>query len=74
MFPHRLLVLFGPAIVQAVWPSKMPLANAPAILNFLDGPVGIDPAFHLVWATFRMMRSILHFVLRWNLAPFVCLI
>ena len=25
--------------------GKMPLANAPAILNLLDGPVGVDPAF-----------------------------
>ena len=43
----------------AVWSSKMPLANAPAILNLLDGPVGIDPAFHIVWARFRMMRRYL---------------
>ena len=34
----------------------MPLANAPAILNLLDGPVGVDPAFHIVWSRFRMMR------------------
>ena len=32
-------------IVRAVWSSKMPLANAPAILNLLFGPVGVDPAF-----------------------------
>ena len=25
----------------------MPLANAPALLNLLDGPVGVDPAFHI---------------------------
>ena len=31
---------FRAAIVRAVWSSKMPLANAPAILNLLDGPVG----------------------------------
>ena len=37
----------------------MPLANAPAILNLLDGPVGIDSAFHIVWARFRMMRRYL---------------
>ena len=37
------------AIVRAVWSSKMSLANAPAILNLLDCPVGIDPACHVVW-------------------------
>ena len=47
---------FRAAIVRVVWSSKMPLANAPAILNLLDGPVGVDPAFHIVWSRFRMMR------------------
>ena len=37
----------------------MPLANAPAVLNLLDGPVGVDPAFHIVWSWFRMMRRYL---------------
>ena len=37
----------------------MPLANAPADLNLLDGPVGVDPAFHIVWARFRVMRRYL---------------
>ena len=37
----------------------MPLANAPAILNLLDGPVGIDLAFHIIWSRFRMMRRYL---------------
>ena len=37
----------------------MPLANVPAILNLLDGPVGVDPAFHFIWARFRMMRRYL---------------
>ena len=41
---------FKAAIVRAVWSSKMPLANAPAVLNLLDGPVGVDPAFHIVWS------------------------
>ena len=50
---------FRAAIVRAVWSSKMPLANAPAILNLLDGPVGVDPAFHVVWSRFRMMRRFL---------------
>ena len=50
---------FRAAIVRAVWSSKMPLADAPAILNLLDGPVGVDPAFHIVWSRFRMMRRYL---------------
>ena len=36
---------FRAAIVRAVRSSKMPLANAPAILNLLDAPIGVDPAF-----------------------------
>ena len=38
-------VPFRAAIVRAVWSSKMPLANAPAILNLLDGPVGNESCF-----------------------------
>ena len=45
----------GASFVRAVWSSKMPLANTPAILNLLDGPVAVDPAFHVVWSRFRMM-------------------
>ena len=47
---------FRAAIVRAVWSSKMLLANAPALLNVLDGPVDVDLAFHIVWSRFRMMR------------------
>ena len=47
------------ATVRAVWSSEMPLANAPAILNLLDGPVGVDPAFHIVWSRFCMLRRYL---------------
>ena len=50
---------FRAAIVRAVWSSKMPLANVPAILNLLDGPVDVDPAFHIIWSRFRMMRRYL---------------
>ena len=50
---------FRAAIVRAVWSSKMPLANAPAVLNLLDGPVGVDPAFHLCGSRFRKMRRYL---------------
>ena len=51
------------AIVRAVWSSKMPLANAPAVLNLLDGPVGVDPAFHLEWSRFRVMQRYLAYCL-----------
>ena len=47
---------FRAAVVRAVGSSKMPLANAPALLNLLDGLVDVDPAFHIVWSRFRMMR------------------
>ena len=50
---------FRAAIVRAVWSSKMPLANTPAVLNLLDGPVGADPAFHIVWIRFPIMRRYL---------------
>ena len=50
---------FRAAIVRAVWSAKMPLANTPAILNLLDGPFDVDPAFHVIWSRFRMMRRFL---------------
>ena len=50
---------FRAAIVRAVWCSKMPLADALAILNLLDGPIGVDPAFHVIWSRFRMMQRYL---------------
>ena len=50
---------FRAAIVRAVWSSKLPLANTPAILNLLDGLVGVDTAFHIIWSRFRMMRRYL---------------
>ena len=37
----------------------MPLASTPAILSLLDVPEGFDPAFHIIWARFRMMRRYL---------------
>ena len=37
----------------------MPLAYTPAVLNLLHGPVGVDPALHIVWVRFRMMRRYL---------------
>ena len=32
---------FRAAIVRSVWSTGMPLANTPAILNLLDGPVDV---------------------------------
>ena len=58
-FSSSSISAFGAAVVRAVWSSKMPLASAPALLNLLDGPVGVDPAFHIIWSRFRMMRSFL---------------
>ena len=50
------LSAFRAAIVRAVWSSKIPLANTPAVLSLLDGPVGVDPALHIIFVRFRMMR------------------
>ena len=36
---------FRAAIVRAVWSSRCLLQMLPAILNLLDGPVDVDPAF-----------------------------
>ena len=47
------------AVVRSVWSSKMPLASAPVILNLLDGPVGVKPAFYIIWTRIRMMRKYL---------------
>ena len=47
------------AIVRAVLSSKMPSANTPAVFNLLDGPVVVDPALHIIWVRFRMMRRYL---------------
>ena len=53
------LSAFRAAIVRVVRSSKMPFTNTPAVLNLLDGPVGVDPALHFVWARFRIMRRYL---------------
>ena len=52
------LSAFRAAIARAVWSCK-PLANTPAVLNLLDRPVGVDLAYYIVWARFRMMRRYL---------------
>ena len=47
------------ANVRSVWSSKMPLANTPVVTNLLDAPIGVDPAFYLVWTRFRLVRRYL---------------
>ena len=38
---------------------RQPLAHVGAVLSLLDGPVGCDPAFCVVWFRFRLMRRYL---------------
>ena len=59
MFSSSSISAFRAAIVRSVWSTRMPLASTPAILNLLDGPVDVDPAFYVVWSRFRMMRRYL---------------
>ena len=54
-----LLSAFRAAIVGSVWSCEMPVPNTPVILNLLDGHVGVDPAFHIVWTRFRLIRRYL---------------
>ena len=46
---RRLRTAFGQA-------ASLRLANPAAVLTLLDGPVGSDPGFHVVWCRFRMLR------------------
>ena len=41
---------FRAAIGRAVWSSRMPMTGTPVLLNLLDGLVGVDPAYHVIWA------------------------
>ena len=50
---------FRAAIGRAVWSSKMPMASTLVLLNLLDGPVGVDPAYHIIRARFSMLRRYL---------------
>ena len=58
-----LLSAFRAAIVRAVWSSKMPWANTLAVLNMHYGPVGVDPALHIIRVRFRMVRRYLAYCL-----------
>ena len=47
------------AFVRGSWSGRLTLAYPGPILTVLDGPVGSDPAFHIVWCRFRVMRRFL---------------
>ena len=48
---------FRTAVVRAVWSSKCLLTMPLPFLIF--SMEGVDPAFHIVWSGFRMMRRFL---------------
>ena len=45
------------AFVQSVWSDGLHLADPWAVLSLLDGSVGCDPGYHVVWSRFRLLRS-----------------
>ena len=47
------------AFCRVSWSGRQPLAHVGAVLSLLDGPVGCDPAFCVVWFRFRQMRRYL---------------
>ena len=55
------------AFCRVSWSRRLPLA---AVLSLLDGPVGCDPAFCVVWFRFRQMRRYLAY--RPEEVPRVC--
>ena len=52
------------AFCRGSWSRRQPFAHVGAVLSLLDGPVGCDPAFCVVWFRFRQMRGYLAFGLR----------
>ena len=69
---HPRLVRFGLLLLGLFGLKKMPIANTPAVLSLLDGPVGVDPALHVLWVRFRMMRRIWRINLMRNLGSSGC--
>ena len=49
------------AFCRVSWSRRQPFAHVGAVLSLLDGPVGCDPAFCVVWFRFRQMRRYLAF-------------
>ena len=47
------------AFCKVSWSCRQPLAHVGAVLSLLDGPVGCDPAFCVVWFRFLLMRRYL---------------
>ena len=47
------------AVVRVVWSRRQSLANPFAVLGLLDGPIGCDLAFCVVWFRFRLLRRFL---------------
>ena len=47
------------SVYKVVWSRRQPLASVGAVLGLLDGPTGCDPAFCVVWFTFRLFRRYL---------------
>ena len=45
--------------VRVVWSRRQSLANPGAVLSLLDGPIGCDAAFCVVWFRLRMLRRFL---------------
>ena len=59
---YLLLRVFGrlrSAVRRVVWSRRQPFASVGAVLSFLDGPTGCDPAFCVVWFRFRLLRSVI---------------
>ena len=44
---------------RVVWSRCQPMASVGAVLSFLDGRTGCDPAFCVVWFRFRLFRRYL---------------
>ena len=49
------------AFCRVAWSRRQPIAHVGAVLSLLDGPVGCDPAFCVVWFRFRQMCGYLAF-------------
>ena len=44
------------SVTPVVWSRRQPLAGVGVVLSLLDGPIGCDPAFCVVWFRFRLLR------------------
>ena len=52
---------FRSAVARAVWSTKIPMTNTPALLSLVDGPWGSDPAFFIIWSRLRQLRRYLSY-------------